>query len=854
MVSKIQAIKEAANANVGAFLRALYGYDVPKRGNTYLMGNVHGVGGDSLFIYEDSGNWMDAGNSVSSIDRGDLIDLAEAHWGCSKATLYDRLSDMLGVADDFRKPHPIEYTDKFEAADIDAKLSELNAKTSDWANSFSLSEDDKLRKQEAEEVRKKELEEIAARPPTQVYDTAPKKSPNEPPPWKPAPTPDPWTSGAFSTRRAAPKYVWPFRNKDGDIVFYVARFETPMGKTFTPAYWDGTNWIAKKPIMELYPLLGANLLWQMEADDDTVIVLVEGEKSASVGNSLQIDGYWFTTWHGGAKNIKKIDLRALYNKKVILWPDNDVPGTEAMNAILGALKGHALVSTVSTEEGWDIGDDVVDVAQSQGVDHVKEILYKATTLIPEDMGNPMPANCQEPSQLGSVRRFLYKYGKDVKYSQESGVWYLFKDGWWQEDRGMSQVFLMATSIVDTIWTDCTASNPKDIEKYFNAARNTKHIEGILNGVKMDPNVSISEHDFDPDPDIICVANGMLDLRTGVLRKGRRDDMASKQIPFEYDKNAKCPRFMEFMEQIMQGNSAVIQFLQQYFGYSLTGNPPDRIFVIFLGSGRNGKSTLINIIKTIMGAYHVTARTESIMSSDKADRIGEDVIPLRGARLITMQESEVGMRIHQAKIKSLTGQDTIRARYLHSNSWLEWVNTGKFIMATNYKPKVTGNDRGIWDRICMINFGFQVPVRESDPDLHTKILEHEAQGVLTWMVKGAAQYFGQGKKIFKPDVIMETTQEYQEDEDTIGSYVNECLEFGGNLRIGASELYRGYKKWMDDRMDDYTVSTRTFSELVRMRLNEHNVAKVRTSTGIEYRGVGRKATVPAELFEEDDIPY
>jgi len=823
MISTIDKIKRAAQRDLGSFLRALYGSEPSKQHDLYVMGDVHGKGGESLKVFPDGGF-----KDFATGEQGDCIDLAQAHWKCSSATLYSRLNEMLGIQENFRKPHPVDLQDdSLETVDVDHQLDQLSHKSDEFFT--------------------KAQTRIEGAPPAVLVNyqqpltaVVPK---DELPQWRPAPDGDPWTANLLKGSSKAPSMVWPYHTKEGDICFWVARFDGPTGKKFSVAYYSDEGWVAKKPRMESYPLLDIHHFWRVkDQDGDTVIVLVEGEKAAVAGNSLGLDGFWFTTWHGGAQGTKKQDFYSLDGRRILFWPDNDAPGKEAMQGIFAVLNGRSLGHLLDIPADWALKDDIADIADRFGKDYVYAFLIDGMTKMPVSLEASIPEDHREPNQLGCVYRLIDRYGVDLKASMErtgEDRWYIYKDGWWQKDLGGSTVFQYATKTVERIWQDCVANDAKKVEHYSNAAKNTKHIKGIVEGAAMMEGVAISENDFDPSPDHLAVANGMLDLRTLEVRPLRRDDMVSKMVPFRYNPKAEAPMFREFLHQITMGDKTLQDFLQIYFGYGLTGLPPDRIFAIFHGSGKNGKSTLIAIIAAIMGDYHVAARVETIMASDRPDKIGEDIIPLRGARLATLQESEKSMKLNEAKIKGLTGRDRMRARYLHSNSWLEWTNTAKLILSTNYRPKISGNDRGIWDRIALVPFDYRVRSGEDDTDLMVKILHAEAEGVLRWMVEGAARYYKNGKKLQRPQAVIARTASYHEDENTIGTFVEDCLVFDPRYRIGATQLYLLYKAWMDLQGDDAVKGTRAFREEILPLFEDLQVDRQRSSDGFFYKGVGKK---------------
>jgi phage/plasmid-associated DNA primase len=163
-------------------------------------------------------------------------------------------------------------------------------------------------------------------------------------------------------------------------------------------------------------------------------------------------------------------------------------------------------------------------------------------------------------------------------------------------------------------------------------------------------------------------------------------------------------------------------------------------------------------------------------------------------------------------------------------------------------------------VALVPFSFRVGAGSDDVDLTFKIIQTEASGVLAWMVEGAMRYYQNGKKIARPDQVVEHTKSYHDDENIVGSFCDECLAFGPQLQIGASELYLLYKRWMDGRGDTGVKSSRNFKEEIGPYLEDLQVTRgERTSSGFSYIGVGKMDSwTPAEFdgleYQERDVEY
>ena len=134
----------------------------------------------------------------------------------------------------------------------------------------------------------------------------------------------------------------------------------------------------------------------------------------------------------------------------------------------------------------------------------------------------------------------------------------------------------------------------------------------------------------------------------------------------------------------------VKYLQKAFGYALTGNTRyECLFILYGATTRNGKGTAMETFLRLMGDYGKTARPETIGArfQQNGSAPSEDVARLNGARFVNISEPDKKLTLSAALVKSLTGNDTITARYLHENSF-EYRPQFKMFINTNYLPQIT----------------------------------------------------------------------------------------------------------------------------------------------------------------------
>ncbi len=324
-------------------------------------------------------------------------------------------------------------------------------------------------------------------------------------------------------------------------------------------------------------------------------------------------------------------------------------------------------------------------------------------------------------------------------------------------------------------------------------------------------------------------NGTINLRTGELRDSERTDLITKLAPVIYDKDAKCATWETFLDRIMGGSTTMIEFLQRAIGYSLTGSTAERCFFIMYGVGRNGKSTFLQTVRNLMGDYAKRAPAQMLLAQ-KDGAIPADVAAMKGARFVTVSETDEGKRLGEALIKDITGNETMAARFLHAN-WFEFRPECKIWLGTNHRPDIRGGDQAIWDRVKLLPFAVRIPEREQDRELGDKLNE-ELPGILAWAVRGCLEW--QGKGIGFPPEVVNATKEYQIDVDALGAFIEDYCVVGATLRGKPVELYNAYDTWC--RMNnEHAVSKKMFG----MKLKDRGFTAGKTGSDRWWGGIGLK---------------
>jgi putative DNA primase/helicase len=404
----------------------------------------------------------------------------------------------------------------------------------------------------------------------------------------------------------------------------------------------------------------------------------------------------------------------------------------------------------------------------------------------------------ELTDMGNAERFGDLFAEVARYCTPWKKWVIWNKRHWAKDSAL-RVQELAKECVRRIkmGADKFNDNPEKQKHWMKWYWKSQSSERLGAMVKQARSIlAVSPEDFDKDPWLLNVKNGTIDLKTGGLKKHDRKDLITKMAPVNYDKNAKYPTFKRFINDIMLGDPELTGFLQRFLGYSLTGDTRERVFVVFYGSaGKNGKSTLLERIKDVMGDYAISTRAETLLSKEKG-ALTNDIARLYGSRFVCANESEEGKKLDEPTIKELAGgEDTVTARFMYGE-YFDFRPNFKICLRTNHLPKVSADSQAIWDRIRLVPFDMRVR-SDDDPDgtvpedksLKEK-LRGELDGILMWCLEGCLTWQREG--LMAPKRVRNATREYREEEDRTAAFLEDLCILEGETKAG--DILEAYKAW------------------------------------------------------------
>lgn len=443
----------------------------------------------------------------------------------------------------------------------------------------------------------------------------------------------------------------------------------------------------------------------------------------------------------------------------------------------------------------------------------------------------------DDNDFGEVDALIYLYRDRLRYVVGE-EWFIWTGARWKYDgrRAIVQYGRLGAKIrLKAAFLGLEDAGPSDAARdkalarirYSSSRINLAPIERALKSAASDPRIVLEAGDLDRDKFKLGVTNGVLDLRTGALIPPDPNEYMTKQTNIAYFPEASCPRWLQFLQEVFQNDEDLIEYIQRFVGYCLTGDIREQYIWFGYGMGSNGKGVFVEILLALLGDYSSPIDFRTLMQGGETEK-GEDIAPLRGKRFIAASESEKGKRLNEALVKKMTGGDSMRVRHLYGDMF-DFIPEWKIFAITNHKPVITGTDRGIWRRMVLIPFTASF---EGKPDLELRHkLKAELPGILAWAVEGCRKWLEGGLTL--PWAIAEATTIYREEMDVLGGFLKERTVIDKSLHVGAALLYSTYQAWAEANGMDRPMTARAFKQA----LEERGYKQYRDEHGNQWRDLG-----------------
>jgi putative DNA primase/helicase len=433
------------------------------------------------------------------------------------------------------------------------------------------------------------------------------------------------------------------------------------------------------------------------------------------------------------------------------------------------------------------------------------------------------------TEAGDAEHFADLFGDRVRYDHRRGRWLIFSGHRWvPEDDGA--LHRLALNAIRQRQGDALAlddrSDREQLIKWAIDGESRRRIENMLALSKSVLPISDAGDSWDLNPWLLGVTNGVVDLQTGILRAGRPDDRITMATRVAFSSTGTAPRWEQTIREIFKDDEEMIRYVHRALGYSVTGDCREECLFMNYGDGANGKGTLINTVRWVLGEY---ADNLSFSALEQHDRKGGSASPelakLPGKRFVTASESSDAVRLDEGRIKTLTGRDALTARSLYGNEFTFEPNA-KFWLSTNHKPRVGDDSEGFWRRMHLLPY-LQSFIDREDRKLKDA-LRAEAAGILRWLVQGCRLWQDHG--LNPPTIVRAATADYRRESELLTPFFDACCEVVGGAKVKALDLYEAYQRWCGASDINSPLNQTTFGLQVRKRF------RAEKKRGVVYFGL------------------
>ena len=453
------------------------------------------------------------------------------------------------------------------------------------------------------------------------------------------------------------------------------------------------------------------------------------------------------------------------------------------------------------------------------------------------------SNAPPFTDLGNAERFATDHADVALYCTDQRAWYCWDDARWSPDAAKVQQLAKQTTrnmLVEPSYSD---EHRSKLKKWQHTSESSSRQKAMIELAASEERLVKQSTDLDQHLHLFNAADGTIDLHSGEIRNPDRSDLITCVANASVRTNATCPRWTQFINEIMCGDQAQIAYLQRLCGYMMFGDRGEQIIVYLQGDGANGKSVFIDVLSHVFGDYAGTISAKALI--DRASgAIPSDIASIAGKRLVTMSEFPEGTFINTTTVKSVTGGDRITARHLYKD-WFEFRPQFQLVCAMNELPKVSETDEAYLRRVRIIPFRKSFSPAEMDRNLQDK-LKAEADGILQWCLEGARLY--QQQDLQPTTSMVEELEEYRRKYDPVAEFIRECVTTeGGDIFHTVAELISLARKYM--MREDMPIPNEAAikKSLIRM-LGE--TKQHRTENGRVRGYFGLEVYMP----EDDDLPF
>ncbi|MGW7260695.1 DNA primase family protein [Streptomyces sp. NPDC054834] len=472
---------------------------------------------------------------------------------------------------------------------------------------------------------------------------------------------------------------------------------------------------------------------------------------------------------------------------------------------------------------------------------------------------PAPAGLlpDELTDRANAKLFARLYSDRFRHVEGLG-WYCWDQYRWKRTGGEKGAMWAAGDMAEQMpRTDPRGIfSDRDLAAHRRRTQSTSGMKALLQQAQAAPGLSLDPDTLDGNIYVLCTPGGVVDLKNGELRKpdplsdmhSRATTVAPHEMPI--------PRWYSFLRDTFGDDGKgreTIAFLHLLLGYSVTGDVGAQVLPFLYGSGANGKSVLLEVMMQILGDYANAAPPGFLMEKGKFTEHSTELTELHGRRIVVCSELKPNDKFNEARVKLLTGGDTITARRMRQD-FFTFTPTHKLWLLGNHRPEVGTGGYAFWRRMRLIPFERKVPNARKIDNLAQELVRDEGPGILHWLIQGARQYLATRDPLHGPASVRLATEAYEKTEDHIGRFITErCTtltngEPNPDLRVEQKLLYETYGGWCSAE-GIRPATSRAFASRIRQELGLSSPAEmIKNNDRKLYPGLALLADAGTETAE------
>lgn len=444
--------------------------------------------------------------------------------------------------------------------------------------------------------------------------------------------------------------------------------------------------------------------------------------------------------------------------------------------------------------------------------------------VEDDFGKPIDlTTTYKPknfSDLAMAELFAAHYAETIRYNPGTD-WLVWNGKLWEASElkaikkyteFLKKVLKQAQNEINALY----AGGIPDKEELAKAQAFYNYVIKMSDGGKISSVLKIARsfleidiNELDANPFDLNTLDGIIDLKTGIIRPHEASAMCTK-ITKSVLKDGNDALWLNLLKLITQDDSEYIDYLQVLCGTFTIGKIYTESLCIAQGAGSNGKSTLFNVINKVLGDYAGKIPAESLTT--KAKNIKVDLAELFGKRFVLASETEEGQRLSNQMLKQIASTDMITAEKKYHDPFT-FEPSHSAVLYTNFLPSLGSLDKGTKRRIIICPFKAEItsPIK----DYAERLFKESSGVILKWLVEGAKKYYEASYNLPKCKVCDDAKNEYIADNDWLSHFIDDCCVVGKMEKQSSGELYKAYRSWCEET-GEYSKKGSDFTKALQLQ--------------------------------------